>query len=134
MGSLFIAYITGLVTMLGLDLVWLQLASTRLYKPRIWHLMSANPDLIAAGIFYLIYIFWVIFFVVAPALRVQSSLLHVFLVGAFFGLVAYATFDLTSQALLRDWSWTVTLLDLIWGALLTGTIALVSVLVTRYFS
>lgn len=134
MGSLFIAYITGLVTMLGLDLVWLQLASTRLYQPRIGHLMSANPDLIAAGIFYLIYIFWVIFFVVAPALRVQSSLVHVFLVGALFGFVAYATFDLTSQALLRDWSWTVTLLDLVWGALLTGTIALVSVVVTRYFS
>ena len=128
-----ISYLSAFVAMLPLDAFWLYFANSRVYKPRIGHLLASQPDFLAAGIFYLLYILGCVVFVIAPALRADSSFLSVLWHGALFGLVAYATFDLTSQALLRDWPWQVTLIDLLWGALLTAIVCSVSFFVSRYF-
>jgi len=129
-----LSYVSAFIVMLPLDAFWLFFATSRVYKPRIGHLLAAQPDLLAAGLFYLLYVAGMVFFVILPDIRSGATPFYTFIHGAFFGLVAYATFDLTSQALLRDWSWQVTMIDLIWGSLLTGTVVLSAVIIVRYFS
>lgn len=131
MKSFLISYATAFVSMLAIDAVWLSVMAKRFYTPYIGHLLADAPRFVPAGIFDMLYIFGMVFFVVSPALANGASLLKVFLSGALLGLFAYATYDLTNQATLKSWPAIVTLVDLAWGALLTGTIAVLAVVVTR---
>lgn len=97
---------------LALDALWLTTMSARLYRPEIGHLMTAQVDWVAALLFYVVYLGGLTGFAVAPARSVVQGALR----GALFGLVAYATYDLTNRATLRGWPWRVTVLDLCWGA------------------
>ena len=114
-----IAFIAGVVSFLALDAVWLVTMAERLYRPAIGHLARDGFDPLPAGAFYVVYLAGVIVFCVLPSRRVRDALLR----GALFGLVAYATYDLTNQATLRDWPWRVTLADLCWGVVVTGVSA-----------
>jgi uncharacterized membrane protein len=107
-----IALLATTVAFLALDAVWLTTMGSRLYRPAIGHLMRADVDWIAAALFYVLYLAGLAGFALAPSKDVGSAAAR----GALFGLVAYATYDLTSQATLRDWPWLVTVVDLGWGA------------------
>lgn len=128
-----LSYITALIVGLIIDAVWLGAIARNFYTNNIGHLMTSQPNWLAAGLFYLLFIAGVTFFIVGPALESNYSLLYVALTGAFLGLVAYGTYDLTNQATLRDWPWIVTVVDLIWGAFLTATISVVTVLIIKWF-
>jgi len=109
-----VAYAATLLSFLALDALWLSSMAPRLYLPAIGHLMRAGFAWEPAGAFYLLYILGLVVFGVAPGLaRGRASIAA----GrcALFGLIAYATYDLTNQATLRDWPWVVTLADLAWG-------------------
>lgn len=67
-----LTYLSAFMAMLPLDAFWLYFATSRVYKPRIGHLLASQPDFLAAGIFYLLYILGCVVFVVIPALRAQS--------------------------------------------------------------
>lgn len=104
----------------SMDAVWLTFSGSLLYRPRIGALMLAEGfRLVPAVIFYLIYITGVVVFAVAPALR-SGRWTTAVAMGALFGFVCYATYDLTNQATLRIWSTTVTVADIAWGVLLTA--------------
>jgi uncharacterized membrane protein len=118
-------YFLTLVIFLGLDSAWLGLVAPRFYQSQIGHLMAATPNLLAAGIFYLLFIALLVYFVVGPALR-AGTIQNAALRGALFGLVTYATYDLTNLATLRDWPLLVTVVDLIWGTSLTAATSLIS--------
>lgn len=124
-------YFSIAIPMTILDAFWLGLMAKKLYSPRIGHLMSTTPNWTAAVIFYLMYIAGAMYFVVLPTLKSNASLSNVWGMGALLGLLAYATYDLTNQATLKNWSWTVTCVDLAWGALLTGTVCCVAVYICR---
>ena len=118
-----VAYVAAAAAMLALDALWLSTMVGRLYKPTIGDMMAPSPNLGAAVAFYLIYVAGIVAFGVAPGLaagRWQASLLW----GAAFGLVAYGTYDLTNQATLRNWSTTLTLADMAWGAFLSAAASL----------
>jgi uncharacterized membrane protein len=115
---------------LAFDFVWLTEISPGFYKQHIGHLMAEKPDLGAALAFYLIFIAGVTWFAVLPA-AAHGHFRAAFARGAFFGLVTYATFDLTCQAVLKDWPVLVTVIDLIWGAFLTGLTTAVAARVTE---
>jgi len=85
-------------------------------------------------LFYAIFILGLIILVVSPALSGNYSYLKLFLYGALFGLVAYGTYDLTNQATLKNWPAIVTVVDLIWGSLLTGTVAVITKFIIKFFS
>jgi uncharacterized membrane protein len=119
------AYLISAGVMLALDLVWLGLVSPPLYHSTIGPLLRPNPDLVAAALFYAIYLIGVNEFVIR-AVPPRSPLARVAARGALFGLVAYATFDLTAQAVLAGWSPLVTAVDMAWGTLLTATVATVT--------
>ena len=107
-----IALLATTVAFLALDAVWLTTMGSRLYQPAIGHLMRADVDWIAAALFYVLYLAGLAAFALAPSKDAGSAAAR----GALFGLVAYATYDLTNQATLRDWPWLVTVVDLAWGS------------------
>lgn len=123
-GILCALFIMGII-----DGVWLYIMSRKLYMPHLGHLMAENPNFIAAAVFYIIYIIGLNFFVIQPLMLNRSPLLSFFIHGALLGAVAYATYDLTNHATLKNWPLLITVVDIVWGALLTG---LVSIL-TGYF-
>lgn len=113
--------------MLALDVFWLTTMANRFYRHYLGDLMATKPNLAAAAIFYLIYLVGVVVFVINPS----TSVARAAGMGALFGAVAYATYDLTNQATLARWATTVTLVDMAWGALLTATVAAVTVALTK---
>lgn len=110
--------ITALV-FLGLDAVWLSTMASRLYKPELQGLLAESFRPAPALLFYVLYIGGIVGFAVLPADKPLGALLR----GGAFGLVAYATYDLTNQATLVRWSTRVTLADLAWGTLATALAA-----------
>ena len=120
------AYAACFVAMLLADAVWLNVMLSRFYQPRIGHLMAASPNLLPAVIFYFLYILGLVVLVVLPSRERNDVYFKTLLFGVLYGLVAYATYDLTNQATLKDWPLSVTLVDIAWGASLTGVVSLVS--------
>jgi len=116
--------------MLALDLLWLGVISPPLYQGQVGQLLRPEPLLLPAALFYMIYLVGVNEFVI-HAMSLNASLAQVLGRGALFGVVAYATFDLTAMAMLAGWTPLVTVVDIAWGALLTATVAALTVAFAR---
>ena len=116
------AYLGTALTMLVLDAIWLTQMSPRLYQPRIGELLAEKPSLPPAVVFYLLYVAGIVLLAVLPALR-EGGWKRLLINAAAFGLVAYATYDLTNQATLKTWSTTITLVDMAWGTFITTVAA-----------
>jgi uncharacterized membrane protein len=114
-------YLLTLLTFLAIDAVWLGLIAKDMYRRELGHLLAPNVRWGAALVFYLIYIAGLLILIVMP--HTGSPLITVAGLGALFGLVAYATYDLTNLATLTRWPLSVTLADLAWGAFVTGITA-----------
>jgi len=128
MSDYLVIYGAMLVTFLAFDGLWLGVLAKNLYKNNIGHLMAKNPNFVAAAVFYLLYLFGELMLVVLPAVRV-GSFAQVAWSGALFGLVCYATYDLTNQAVTKDWPLKITVIDLAWGTALTTVLSIVGYLV-----
>ncbi len=127
-------YLVALVTFFALDMTWLGLIAKNLYREQIGHLLRPDVNWAAAIIFYLLFIVGLVVFVISPAVQKQS-LVQALLLGAFFGLVTYATYDLTNLATTKDWPLFITLVDLVWGAVLSASVSVVTYLVyTRFIA
>lgn len=112
-------YLPTLVVFLVLDALWLGVVARGFYREQLGDLMRPDVRWGAALLFYLLFIAAVLVFVVGPALE-RGSLSFAIGLGAFFGLVAYATYDLTNLAVLRGFSTTVAVVDMAWGAVVTA--------------
>jgi len=119
-----IAYPATAVVFLALDAAWLTTMADRLYRPALGRLLLDRFELLPAIAFYAVYLVGVLVFAVLPGLESRRWTTALGL-GALLGFVAYATYDLTNQATLRDWPWQVTIADLCWGTLATGVAAAV---------
>ncbi len=117
-------YGIGVVVCFGLDLVWLGLVAKGFYQRHIGHLMRPDIQWVPGILFYVIYVAALIVFVVEPALEKQS-LSRAIGLGAFFGLAAYAAFDLTSMALFKEFPLVAAVVDLAWGATLSAVVSAV---------
>ena len=127
------AYGGAALAMLALDSIWLTTMASRLYHPQLGDLLLDEFRAGPAVAFYALYLFGVVYFATAPALK-DGGWRKAALNGALLGLVAYGTYDLTNQATLVHWPVTVTVVDLLWGAFLTSASALSSYTVARRFS
>lgn len=105
-----------------LDFLWLGFVAKNLYYGEIGKLLLDKPNMVPALIFYVIYVVGVILFVVNPALE-KNSWQYAFGMGALFGLVAYATYDLTNLATIKDFSPKVVVIDILWGMFITTLVA-----------
>jgi uncharacterized membrane protein len=128
----FLSFFMILLSMLVIDGVWLSVMFKPFYGRNIGHLLADSLSFSAAFLFYILYGIGINVFVVLPALRNGASLSEIIYFGFLFGVVTYATYDLTNQATLRDWPWVVTVVDIIWGGVLVASVSLISTLATRY--
>ena len=113
-----------------IDLVWLGVVAKGFYQKHLGYLMRPQINWAAAVLFYLLFIIGIVFFAVRPALELQSPM-RALVYGALFGFFAYATYDLTNLATVRDWPVIVTVIDLIWGTVLCGAVALGSYVISN---
>lgn len=125
-----IAYVSAAVAFGALDFLWLSNAAPLLYRPAIGELMADEVRWAPAIAFYTLYLVGMTALVILPALK-DGRVSKALWTGALFGLVAYATYDLTNQATLRVWPAHLTLIDMAWGAFATATASVIAVLVTR---
>ncbi len=125
MAGLAIAYVVVLVVFAAIDLTWLTLMAGRFYKPILGDIMLSTVNLKAAAAFYLLYPLGLVIFAISPALK-SGNFLEAGVKGALLGLFAYGTYDLTNQATLRNWSTTLTVVDMAWGAIVSGLAAAIA--------
>lgn len=128
-----IAYVTTLVTFGVVDFVWLSVMASLLYRPILGDILVDNVRLAPAIVFYLLYPVGLVVFAVLPALKIDSVASAVGY-GALFGLIAYATYDLTNYATLKNWSMTITAADMAYGAIASGLAAGVAFFAARAFA
>jgi len=116
-----------------MDMVWLGTMVSRLYRPAIGDLLLSGVNAPPAIIFYLLYPVGLVIFAIVPAVR-SGNIFNALALGVLFGLFSYATYDLTNQATLRNWSTTLTIVDIAWGSVLGGLSALSAAwIVTKFF-
>jgi uncharacterized membrane protein len=112
----------------AIDMLWLGFIAKDFYAKQIGGLMKPDINWTAAIIFYLIFMAGLVVFVIAPAV-LKNSWTHAVLMGALFGFVCYATYDLTNLAVAKDWPLLVTIIDLIWGAVLAASVSVITFLI-----
>jgi uncharacterized membrane protein len=115
-------YLIALPVFFAIDILWIGVIAKSFYFKQIGSLLKPDVNWAAAIIFYLLFIVGLVVFVIAPAVE-KNSWMHALLFGALFGLVCYATYDLTNLALAKDWPLLVTIVDLIWGAVLASSVS-----------
>jgi len=123
-------YLVVLAAFFVIDMIWLGLVAKKFYREQLGSLMRAGVNWPAAIIFYLLFIVGLVFFIVYPAVE-QGSWFYALWTGAFFGLICYATYDLTNLATLKNWPLKMTIVDLIWGSALSGILGLIGFLYGR---
>ena len=123
-------YFVTLAVFFLIDMVWLGLAAKSFYRRHLGALMAPKVVCPAAILFYLLFIAGLIVFAVRPALAAGAPV-RALVLGALLGLIAYATYDLTNLATLKDWPVVVTVVDLVWGTALGGAVSWLSALLGR---
>ena len=126
-------YIVTAIVFLALDVVMLKKVMYPLFSSNIGPMMLEDLRMGPAAVFYLLYVVGVVWFVSIPALNV-GSIAQAFFTGAVLGALAYGTYEFTNFATLKGWTAQMVTVDVIWGAVLTGTSAAVGVAVTKYFT
>lgn len=115
-------YAIALPVLCAIDIVWLGFVAKSFYRNQIGFLMNSEINWAAAVAFYLLFVFGLVLFVITPAIE-KRSWMHALAFGALFGLITYATYDLSNLATLKNWPVLVTIVDLVWGTTLAALVA-----------
>lgn len=126
----FKTYLIALPVFLVIDFIWLTLIASDFYSQHIGYLLKSDVNFAAAGLFYLLFVVGLVVFSIKPALK-ERSLKKAAMLGGLFGLISYATYDLTNLATIKDWPLVVTVVDMIWGTLLGGSVSMISYLIIK---
>ena len=116
-------FFIALIFFFIIDVFWIYFVATPMYKQEVSSLMELKIP--PALLFYVIFLLGLIFFVVNP--NQDNTLLNMFLIGAFFGLVTYGTYDLTVYASMNIFSLKLVVADILWGMFLSGAVATLTV-------
>jgi uncharacterized membrane protein len=130
MGLLLIHYIIVFAIFLAIDAAWLMTAGRTFYVTEIGGLLRPEPNLAVAFAFYALYALGLLVFVVEPNIG-KPSLLPAVITGGLFGLVAYATYDMTNLATLKGFTWRVAAIDMAWGTFLSASVTYLSLLLIK---
>lgn len=117
------SYLLTSLVFFAIDMVWLGVLAKNLYRKHLFGLMADQVNWTAAIVFYLLFIVGIFVFVILPAVE-KNSLITALLLGAFFGIVTYATYDLTNLATLKNWPLPIVFIDIAWGAVLTSLVSM----------
>jgi uncharacterized membrane protein len=133
MAYYFKLYFVTLIAFFAIDMVWLGLVARTFYRKYLGFLMAPSPNWLAAIIFYLLFIVGILVFVVLPGLE-DNSFKTTLLRAALFGLITYATYDLTNLATVKDWPVLITVVDMAWGTVLSVAVSSISFWVGKWLS
>jgi len=125
-------YVIILGVFLLIDGIWLLCIAKKLYAQQLGYLMADKPKLLAALAFYLLFVLGLQAFVVNPALAAESWTAAL-LPGLLFGLITYATYDLTNLATVKDWPVLITVIDLLWGSFVSAAVSTISYFLIHVF-
>lgn len=128
--TFFLSYGLAAAVFLTLDSIWLPSISRNFYQSEVGTLLLAQPRIGAAVLFYLLYVLGIVVFCVLPGVA-SARVLRAAGLGLLFGVIAYATYDLTNLATLRGWSVAVVAVDIAWGGLATALAAGAAAWATR---
>jgi uncharacterized membrane protein len=128
-----VGYVGTLVPFGAIDALWLRLMGPVLYRPTLGNILLAEVRLDAAIAFYLVYPIGVLVLAVLPALK-SNSLAAAIGSGIILGAISYATYDLTNLATLRNWTLSLAVVDIAYGAAVSGLAAAAGFLATRAVS
>jgi uncharacterized membrane protein len=123
-------YLVVLVVFLAIDAVWLTTAARTVYRPEIGQLLRDQPNFVVAFIFYAIYAAGLLILVIWPQLD-APGITRAILYGAIFGLVAYATYDMTNLATMKGFTAKIAIIDMVWGTFLSAAVSGASVWLIR---
>lgn len=126
-------YLCTLLAFFTMDMVWLGLVARAFYQKHLGYLLRTNPNWTAAIVFYLLFILGLLVFVIVPGLSTGSTK-KVLMLGALFGLITYATYDLTNLATVKDWPWIVSVVDMLWGGVLATSVSYLGFLAGKWLS
>ncbi|APV44791.1 putative membrane protein [Dehalogenimonas formicexedens] len=126
--KLALVYVITLIVFLGIDALWLGVISKNFYRTHLGGLLRDSFNMAPAILFYLLYVIGLMVFVIVPAVN-NSSIAQAVGLGILFGLVAYATYDLSNFATLKNWPLTIVVSDLGWGMFISGIVSVVGYLV-----
>lgn len=123
-------YLIATVVFFAIDMLWLGFIARNFYREKLGFILSPEVNWPAAIVFYLIYIAGILFFAVQPAVKEnlwQTALIN----GALLGLLCYATYDLTNMATIARWPLTIVVVDIVWGTVLTGSVAVLTFVIRQ---
>lgn len=116
---------------LAVDFLWLGLIAKRFYDQYLGHFLKAQVNWPAAFLFYLIFVLGIMVFVILPAFK-ANAWTHALFFGMLFGLVTYATFDLTNLALLKGWPTIIVIVDIVWGVFLSSAVSTAGYFISKW--
>ena len=125
---IFLTYIVSVPVFFIIDMIWLGVIAKGFYRKALESLITPNINWIAAIIFYLFFLVGVLIFALLPGME-RRSLVYTIAMAALFGFIAYATYDLTNLATIRDWPLMLTIVDMIWGSFLSASTATLTYLI-----
>jgi uncharacterized membrane protein len=128
-----VAYIASLIVFGVLDAIWLTTMASRLYRPALGDILLNDLRVTPALVFYFLYPVGLVVFAAMPAVRAESAVMAL-AYGALFGLLAYATYDLTNYATLRNWTLQLTLIDLLYGTVVASLTSFAAYHAARWFA
>jgi uncharacterized membrane protein len=127
------SYIGAGLAFVLMDACWLTFMGPRLYRPVLGELLADNVRIAPAILFYVIYVIGLVVLAVRPALQ-SGSWIQAAVLGGLLGLVAYGAYDFTNGAILKSWSWSITVADIGWGVVASATGAVVGFWAARQFA
>jgi uncharacterized membrane protein len=114
-----LAYVLTIPVLVGLDLLWLGVVMKDFYHARLGHLMASAINWAPIAVFYVAYALGIFYFVTYPA-YLKGSFVGALIGGALLGLLVYGTYDLTNMGTLKDWPLSITVVDIVWGGIITA--------------
>lgn len=123
-------FLIAFLVFLGIDMIWLGFIGKNFYQKYLGYLMTDKVNWTAALIFYILFIIGLLVFVINPAIS-EKSLTKTVFYGALYGLITYATYDLTNLATIKNWPLTITIIDLFWGTFLSTLVSLITFLIVK---
>ncbi len=128
MSRILLTYAVSVPVFFIVDMIWLGIIAKGFYRKALEPLLTPNINWAAAIIFYLLFLVGILVFALLPGME-KRSLGYTVVMAALFGFIAYATYDLTNLATLRDWPLMLSLVDMLWGAFLSTSTAAITYLI-----
>lgn len=129
--SFWMVYAIAFVLLTTMDGIWLGIVATNFYADSLYYLLAPQISLLPTALFYLLYPIGIAVLAVIPSHNEKISAYGALFRGAVLGLVAYGTYGFTNAAILADWPMVVTIVDIIWGVLVTALVSAMTLIIAE---